>query len=602
MWDGPGTLAHARYNGWRNIDPAGGGAVPKGGVGHRVLSWTRVVFVATALCALVLGFVGTKAFAEARPGTMLGTGFWDTVYYDLQLFVLGAQPLELPGPYPLALNIARFAAPAATIYALFEAARAVFAGQVRRWWIRTRTGNLIIVGATPAATTLKTRLASSGRSRQRRRVVAVDTADAQAMQAAGVARASVVYAFADDGGDSTLNVATALAAARVRRLRPRRGKLRVYAHVSNATLALALRARRLGLSKNDGLQVDFINLDELAARGLLTAADVIVESGRSPHILVAGLGTFGRALIVEYARQWRLASPRRTERVAVTLVDAEASRVAAELAACWDIVRGVLDLTPVDGTLEAALRAVPDGPAPHRAYLCYDDEEMALTAALTTVELWHGGRHSVVVRLNRLSRHGEAFQASGLLDDVAGRLRLIGVTNIACDPAVIGQDLVERLAEAIHERYLLELLQGGVALYAADRPAMRPWSELPEQLRHANRAQAAGIGSMLAMVGCAAAPRNGVDGPITFLPEEVEALAMHEQERWCAERRAAGIKVGPRRDARHNPDLVSWDQLPEKSREITRDAIRHLPEILADVGLQIVRLNPLVHSNQPVTV
>jgi hypothetical protein len=276
----------------------------------------------------------------------------------------------------------------------------------------------------------------------------------------------------------------------------------------------------------------------------------------------------------------------------VTLVDPRASTVAAQLAARWDILGEVCDLTPVDGSLVEALRA-STSPTPHRVFVCYDDEELALSEALTAVELWHGGRRSIVVRLNRLARHGEVFHAPGrtIGEDIGGRLRLVGLTELACDPALIAKDLDERLAEAIHERYLLEQVRNGTRLDDPDRPAMRRWSDLPDTLRGANRAQAGDIGGKLTMIGATVAPRVDGGGSFAFSPAEVEALAVREHDRWCEERRGDGLVYGATRKGKYHPSLVSWAELPEPEREKDRQAVRNLPAILADVGLQIVRLD-----------
>ncbi len=558
---------------------------------ERVLTGTRAVFLLTVFGALVLGYVGMERYVRTLPRGDFGAGFWNIAYYDLQLFVLGSAPLERPGPYPILLDVARFAAPAATIYAVFEAARALFAGQLRRWWLRNRRDNIIVTGETSAARALIARLMAAPRRRERRRVVAIGVGDARALRDAGIAGAKVLYACDDDADDVAVNVSAALAAANAQRKRWRTSRLRVYAQVSDAKLALALRARRLGLAKAERLDVDFFNVDELAARGLLGPSDVDIRAADPPHILIAGLGTFGRALMVEYAQHWRLHSPRRGERVTVTLVDTDASRAAAEVNAGWDVIGEVCQLNPVDANLDAALRSLAGTPL-HRSYICYDDEDLALREALSLVPLWRGGPDSVVVRLNRLDRHGEAFHAPSryLLDDLDRRLHLVGVTRLACDPGIIGKDLVERLAEAIHEQYLLEQVRKGKSLGDPANPALRRWSDLPERMRRANHAQARDIGPKLHRVGCTVAPRAGSVERVTFAAAEIEVLAMQEHDRWCDERKSEGLVWGPKRDERHHPSLVPWDRLSEDDREKDREAVRNMSTVLADVGLQIVRL------------
>jgi hypothetical protein len=137
---------------------------------------------------------------------------------------------------------------------------------------------------------------------------------------------------------------------------------------------------------------------------------------------------------------------------------------------------------------------------------------------------------------------------------------------------------IERLAEAIHENY--------VARFAPDGPA---WSQLSPDLQEANRAQARAIPRKLAAIGASIVP--GPAEPFTFTPSEVERLAIAEHRRWMAQRRLAGWRYAAVRDdrRRHHPMLVKWEKLPEQEREKDRDVVRNIPEVLARVGLAVVR-------------
>jgi len=549
------------------------------------LSWSRAGVVILALVSLGTGYVGLYTYQPPPPNAPVG--YWlDLFYYDLQLFVIDSAPLADGGPFPLALEFARILAPVTTVYAVVVAFLGLLRAEFRRIRLRRSRNHAIVTGDTTGARALATRLRQTGVS-----VVETADSDAIALVAAGIGGARTLYACADDTTNATVNLAAALDATEAkRRGRAKRG-LRIYAQVSDATLALALRARRLGLPEATALDVDFVNFEELAARELLRSEPLDIDLSDPPHILVAGLGTFGRTVLVEFAQQWRLRSPRRGERVAVTLVDPAASGAAAELAARSDIVREVFDLTPVDGDLDDALRTL-SGPPPYRAYICYEDEDLALRQAFTMVGLWRGGRDSIVLRLNQLDRPGDAVHPvfRRLLDNLYGRLRFVGVAKLACDPSVIEKDLVERLAQAIHEQYLLEALRDGAAM--GSNVSMTLWGDLPEDKKDANRAQAGDIGVKLSMVGCTVAPRTGAGDAFSFTPAEIESLAQHEQQRWRTERQASGWKYAAVRDdkAKKHPSIVSWETLPETERDKDRNAVRTLPAVLAHVGLRIVRV------------
>src|SRR5439155_22744680 len=151
---------------------------------------------------------------------------------------------------------------------------------------------------------------------------------------------------------------------------------------------------------------------------------------------------------------------------------------------------------PLDLLAAGVLREPPD-----RAFVCVADEAHALKIAITADRYWRGDPRSVVVRLDQLA----AFRL-GLFDPAAGPLRPYGVVHAAGDPDLIGQDLVERLARVIHDRYRIGRLWDRES--RADNPFLVPWERLPPALRGSNRAQAEDIGRKLRAVGCVLVPRG----------------------------------------------------------------------------------------------
>jgi RyR domain len=562
----------------------------------RPITSTRVLFLVMVAVALGCGYWGLRLYIASLPAADqagLGRAPLNLFYYDLQLFVLGSKPLEGPGQYNPWLYVAMFAAPAATVLALYEAARALFSGQLRRWRMRRRLGHAIVIGDTTAARELVSWFTSGTVHR-------VAEFSPEALDAAGVAGAEVVYACADDSDNGVVNVVIAQAAATA----PRRGtqRRRVYAQVSSPNLALGLRARWLGGLQGDTPDVDFFNIDELAARDSLRPSDFLVAEGVQPHIVVAGLSAFGRAILVEYGRLWPVRSGHADTKVRVTVAGAEQSEVDS-LVRQWRPICDIFEFVVVDGELSTVVTDPP-----HRTFICYDDENRALEAALTAAQLWRSGPDSVVIRLDRLAAHDVFAAATGpgpadrpsLLDNVRGTLRFIGVTRQACRPELIGQDLLERLAENIHLGYLTEQARRR-NMVMWDRPTMRPWDEVDEDTRSANYDPARDVGTKLAMIGATVAPRVGAVEEFSFTGAEVELLAVHEHARWSAERTRSGWTRGPRDNAaKKHPSLVSWEALSDDEKEKDREAVRGLVDALGAVGLRIVRLNPSSSGSPPV--
>lgn len=557
----------------------------------------RLLFAIGGVVAFICGYLGLDEYLRESTGDRQNP--FDLIYYDLQLFVLGAPPLDDGGPFPPLLDIARFAAPAVTAYAVVEACRLLFATELRRLRDRNARGHVIVCGDGLVADTLTRRLRAAGN-----RVVTVRSddetgkvgkggvaraaRDPDVLRAAGIARARAVYACTDD---SATNAAIGLAAAR-----HSRSPLAVYAQVSDPELCLALQARHLGLARQPGAQLDFFNIDDLAARKLFTEEPLVAVDGHPPRVLILGATAFGRAVLVELARRWRVRDPHGAKLVPLALVDDAATEVARQLTHRYPFLSRVCRIIPMDGGLTELLARLPRlgfPLPPDRVFICYDDEEQALKTALTAEQLWHGGPGSMVVRLDRLANLREAFGSGhgiGVLDDLSGALRLYGVVHAACDPALIGDDLVERLARVIHESYVVSRRRRGER--PGSNPSLVPWEELPESLRRANRAQAKDIGRKLRELGCALSPRVGPGDEHALEEPEIERLAIMEHQRWLAEQQAAGWRYAPDRDdaQRLHPAIRSWETLREDMRERNHDAVRELPVILADAGFRIVRV------------
>jgi hypothetical protein len=557
------------------------------------ISW-RLLFPVTVLLSVVLGYHGMGLLLGAQHD--YPTDRWDRIYYTLQLFVLGAPPLDNGGMLPPSLQIARFLAPAVTVYAVLETIRLLFTAEVTRLRARQSRGHVIVCGNSLVADALTTRLFEDGRrvvrvvkpeeragGRRGLLFVPGDSTNAGLLRGTGIKRAAELYVCSTD---TAWNLSVVLAVADLGRKLP----LRVNVQVDDPELCLALQARRLGGHETDRLIVNFFNWHERAALTLLGARQPPVYVSRPTRVMVVGASWFGRALIVELARLWRLRGT--AHPLDVIVVDASA----------WDVVHRLLRLYPFVGEvchLETRNRNVAtllDGDLsdlpPDRVYICCDDEEVGLKLALTMDHFWRGGPRSVIVRLGQLGGLARAFYGPGerLLDPVSGTLDMFDALRAGTDVTLTEDSLTERLARAIHDRYLRQQLDAGAAL--GSTPAMHPWPDLSDDLRGGNRAQAADIGPKLNDVGCSLAPNPIWGDPKILTPPMIEKLARREHRRWCQAKVNAGWRYAPRRDEVRmlHPDLIRWEDLSELEREKNHDAVRQLPELLADVGFRIVRV------------
>jgi hypothetical protein len=152
----------------------------------------------------------------------------------------------------------------------------------------------------------------------------------------------------------------------------------------------------------------------------------------------------------------------------------------------------------------------------------------------------------------------------------------------------MSDETVERLAIAVHEDYVRRATRN--RRDAEDDRSTLPWESLPESLKRSNRAQAADIPRKLAKIGCrAVASSTGGVADFAFDEHQIEVLAKMEHDRWMAERTEEGWIQGSPTDAvsLRSPYLVTWEELSEDVRDLDRDAVRAIPQVLASAGLAV---------------
>lgn len=598
----------------------------------RVIVATRALFAVIAIGAMVFGYFGLRTYIVTHPDHYGPASVTNLLYYDISLFLLQASPAAGGDTLPWQLEVARFAAASFVAYTVTELLVGLSANRVRRTRLRRASGHAVVCGDTRAARFLAAELRQRGTrvvviDDQAERdsepwFVAGDPSNPRVLLEAGVQRAAVMYACFEES-QRNAEIVSVAENIRAGRARPRR----IYAMVTDPELCVMMKARRWSSADADGaplLHVDFFNPDELAAQASVRAdrlmldgpeisvgadADADGEEGAVPEFAIVGSGAFGRAVLVELAREWlpHVASTSPSAAgvtgvagvpMQITLVADDAAEAVAQVRQRFPFVDDACVLHAYRGTLPQMLeerQRFSEAPL-RRLYLCQEVESDALKAALTAVAYLRSSVEAVVVRLDRLSGIAQAFERNltgrALLDAFGGRLRVVDVIHKGCDPANIGDDLVETLARASHNRYVAQRLADGAV--RGGSVAMRAWEELPEDRRTANREQAMDIGRKLARIGCLLAPRSEATQDFGFHSGEVELLAELEHVRWVAERRRSGWAHGDTRDetARKHPDLVPWSELSNGSRDKDRQAVEAIPGLLADVGLGIIRLRP----------
>lgn len=573
------------------------------------------IFVVLALTTLVLGFTGLWAYLPSKPE--YGHGVLDVLFYDIQLFFVSAEPVNDGGPFPASLEIARFAGPMVTAYAVIELVAAVFANRRQQLRARLARRHVVVCGSDGDALLLVERLRRNGTTvvlvaprpdsvavaacrTTRTPLVIGDPSDPGTLRSAGAAKATSVYAFTRD---SVVNTAIAVATRSVRATGP--GALTCFAFVRDRELRAALLARGLG-SRDDRFRLVLFSVDEIAARALAQVDPLVPYETGTGAVAIIGLDDFGQTLAIELARRWRVRTALGADRLRLALVDRTATAVCAQLRDRFTAIESTcelvpLDIDPIDDPTVASQVGATLPAALDRIYVCVADETAAMRLGLSLLRCLRDRSVRVVVRAGaRGAVLHEAFHGvtGRLFDDALGSVQVFGAQDVACHPDAIHEGVsMADIARALHDTYVADAVARGDTVET--HPAIRPWEELPEELKESNRAHARHIGTKLDAIGCVAVPSFDRSADFAFRtePDEIELLSGMEHDRWADERRAGGARYGPRRDHGHHPDLVSWAELPEPAREKDRLLVRAIPRILGAAGYQIVRLP----DNRPVS-
>ena len=353
------------------------------------------------------------------------------------------------------------------------------------------------------------------------------------------------------------------------------------------------------------------------------------EENEVAHYVVVGFGQMGQALALEAAR---LAHFENRKRLRMTIVDkkiykkrdrffaryprfcphsldldsfdpaaddwaskryrpAERYQVVDENAVEYACNAEFLDMPPdlrADRLAEEIVRRL-DHPTVHPSIIvCFDDDRQNFEAAIDL-------QAKLSARLKRVPFYVWLPVQTGLTELLltsSGSVPTPGGTAAAaiddiipfarcgqsCNLDEVIQPGVEELARANHEFYC--------ELYPQpDRPAGKPWDELPEPYRMSNFLVAEHLHVKLLAIGrrripLAEAPPDQEVNEIK--PHEVELLAEMEHNRWLAERLLDGWSYAPTRDDRNkqHPDMWAWKDLGPGEQERDYEQVKYIPKIL----------------------
>jgi ppGpp synthetase/RelA/SpoT-type nucleotidyltranferase len=145
----------------------------------------------------------------------------------------------------------------------------------------------------------------------------------------------------------------------------------------------------------------------------------------------------------------------------------------------------------------------------------------------------------------------------------------------------------EELGQIIHKNYLNAALQK-----KSLEPSLQNWNNLNDSLKESNCQQADHIFEKLNRIDCTTQLVTDRDiALMKFSNIEVETMAQMEHARLNIERFLGGWRKGPKDvNKKTSPYLVPWSELPEDIKDLDRDAVKKIPEILAKMKFEVRRL------------
>ncbi len=559
--------------------------------------WTKYKWFILAvlwLASLLLGYSGFAAYGRAN-----GLNFTPTeiLYRTLQLISMDSGAVE--GENNWMLEVGRLALPGLTAITALEALAAIFREQTV--WLRLwrRKDHVIVCGLGRKGRFLLDDLLANGHQvvviekqvnpviadEYRRRGAVIlegDAANPELLENARINRAKYLICLM---GDDALNLQVAFLSAHLVNDNPRH-RLTCHVQLSSQDLMEVVRASERSLGAGSNVSLDVFNVYDSSARRLLQDDPVLRDQSlsRRKSVMICGLGGFGKSLIRQLA--YTFYRSKSSGKLDIILLDREADLRLEELRMDCPGLDSVcqfkavnLDLSSSHG-LRKQLADLMKKKSLAEVFICTGNPVVNLQAFLVIDNLVSGLAVPIRTRMDKSS--GLTY----LVEDV-NTGQFFDIYQQTCTHDLVIGGMHELLARQLREHYLKGLGpvegQGQIAI---------PWETVEESEKEANHAQAGRIVRILRENGYRISPLEDWDAADRILPAEaVERMAEMEHQLWCEWKKEKGWRYAEDYDSarKTNPDLVAWEVLPEGERGKNRHFINSLPEILAEIGLQIDR-------------
>ena len=222
-----------------------------------------------------------------------------------------------------------------------------------------------------------------------------------------------------------------------------------------------------------------------------------------------------------------------------------------------------------------------------------------LRALLKTKTFKHGVRSiESIIAMSTLSGK-TAFERSSLPPEEQLKLHVEARDFLALVQQIeMEGELLEKLAEAVHEIYCEGLIKRGYKYGPVTDEKKKifsvlvPYGQLPQDHKEMNRGNVRDIATKLASVGYVMRPARSDQKPFNFPGPDIEELARMEHVRFVSQKQAQGWTHAAQRDdaKKTSPAIIDWKNLTEVEKEKDRAMVRGIPAILARAGYAIEKV------------
>jgi voltage-gated potassium channel Kch len=494
----------------------------------------------------------------------------------------------------LMLEIARFALPGLAAITALEALAVIFREQTV--WLRLwrKKGHVVVCGLGRKGSYLVEDLLANGyqvvaiekdvnqviaEDYQRRSAIILegDATDPEMLENARITRAKYLICLL---GEDAQNLQVAFHASHILQEKPQH-KLTCFVHLVSQDLLEVVRASEQSNGGHAGIVLEVFNVYERLARQLVQD-DPVLQTGpqRKPvSVLVCGLGSLGKSIVHQMAyTHHRQGSP---GRIRLIILDREADIRLAELRSHFPGVDSAFQFQTIhidlsnNRELKTQLAKLAKRQSIGEVFICPGNPVLGAQIFLVAQQVLKG--RAIPIKIRTEANSGLIYLIENQTPEMESpqNAQFFDIYQQTCTHDLIMGGTHELLARQLRENYLK-----GLGTEDALRQLVIPWEDLERAERESNRAQASRIYRFLQANGYQLSPLADWDAAEKEIPELViDEMAEMEHQLWCDWQRQQGQKT--------HPDLVPWEELPQEEREKNRHFVRGLPELFAEIGLQM---------------